>query len=473
MTLPFLTKKRKSAIAITLITKKSKNKIFKSMSAEDRKTLEKTGFGQKTGATAFLPGDDEVAERVYFTIDDPIKLYDMARCYDAIKKHFDESYLGKACCILINDNISSEDLDKVTLGWAFGAYRFTAYKSNSEKHNGPKLFWPKGANRKNIEARANALYRLRDLINTPTNDMGPDKLEKAIRSVARAHEAKIKVIKGKALLDEQFPLIHTVGRASAEEPRLVELTWGDAKHPRVTLVGKGVCFDTGGLNIKPNPYMAHMKKDMGGAAHALALAEMIMGEGLPVHLRLLIPAVENSISSNAFRPGDVIKSRKGLHVENTNTDAEGRLILADALTLASEGKEAPEIIIDFATLTGSARAALGPDIPAFFSLKETSAKKLQKLSFEMEDPLWAMPLWEPYYQHIEKGTGDLVNSAGLPGDLIYSALFLQKFLHDDYKGEWLHIDCYAWEHTGRPGRPRGGADTGAMAVFHFLKDRYA
>jgi leucyl aminopeptidase len=309
---------------------------------------------------------------------------------------------------------------------------------------------------------------LRDLVNTPANDMGPEEIEAAVKVLAKEHEASVKVIKDQKILEKDFPLIFTVGKASPRLPRLIDMSWGNAKHPKVTLVGKGVAFDTGGLDLKPSAYMALMKKDMGGAAHVIALAKLIMDHKLPVRLRLLIPAVENSVAGEAFRPGDIIKSRKGPFVENTNTDAEGRLILADALTYASEGK--PELIIDFATLTGSARAGLGPDIPAMFSNNDTIAGRLQALSEETEDPVWRMPLWQPYRAHIENATGDLLNSAGIPGDGIYSALFLETFV--DEKTDWVHLDCFSWEQTGRAGRPKGAADTGLRTVFAYLQGRY-
>jgi len=313
------------------------------------------------------------------------------------------------------------------------------------------------------------------LINIPANDMGPDEMEAAAKYIAEKGNATFKVIKG-AKLEKEFPLVHTVGKASPRSPRLIEFTWqrsgGKADAPKLTIVGKGVVFDTGGLDIKPSQYMRLMKKDMGGGAHALALAKMVMDLKLPVNLRVLVPCVENAVGGASFRPGDIITSRKGLTVENTNTDAEGRLILADALTYASE--ENPDLIIDFATLTGSARAALGPDIPAMFSNSDKVAQSLQSFSMKEDDPLWQMPLWAAYNKTIEPSDADLHNSASVPGDLIYSALFLQRFLVETKKKapDWIHLDLFAWDSSGRPGRAQGGTDMGLRALYNYLEERY-
>ncbi|HOO82557.1 MAG TPA: leucyl aminopeptidase family protein, partial [Alphaproteobacteria bacterium] len=258
------------------------------------------------------------------------------------------------------------------------------------------------------------------------------------------------------------------GKASPRAPRLIEMVWGNAKHPKVTLVGKGVAFDTGGLDIKPSSSMALMKKDMGGAAHVIGLAKLIMDHGLPVRLRVLIPAVENVVGGAAYRPSDIIKSRKGVFVENTNTDAEGRLILADALAYACEDK--PELVVDYATLTGSARAGLGPDIPAMFSNNEEVAQDIQKLAKKTEDPVWNMPLWQPYRKYLDSSNADIINSTGQAGDGIYSALFLETFVEKDT--DWVHLDCFSWEMSGRPGRPKGAADTGLRTVFAYLQGRF-
>ncbi|MGB1077723.1 MAG: leucyl aminopeptidase family protein, partial [Bdellovibrionales bacterium] len=324
-------------------------------------------------------------------------------------------------------------------------------------------------NKKRVEAHIKSICLVRDMINTPANDLGPKELASCVQNIAKEHKAKVKVIDNQKTLEKDFPLVFTVGKASDRAPRLIDMTWGKEKDPKITLVGKGVIYDTGGLNLKPGQYMKNMKKDMGGAAHVLGIANIIMAMKLPVRLRLIIPAVENSISGPAFRPGDILKSRKGLTVENTNTDAEGRLILADALTLASE--EDTEIIIDCATLTGSARAALGPDVPPFFSTNPTVAKELQALSFVEQDNLWFMPLLEQYNKTIESSIADIVNSAGSPGDLIYSALFLKKFLNRT--PDWVHVDMYAWCDNPNPGRPSAGSDTGLRALYSYLEKRFS
>jgi leucyl aminopeptidase len=311
----------------------------------------------------------------------------------------------------------------------------------------------------------------RDLVNTPANDMGPAELEAAARALARPHGAKVRSIVGDALLKQNFPLIHAVGRAAdaGRAPRLIELRWGKAGDPKVTLVGKGVCFDTGGLDLKPENAMLMMKKDMGGAATVLALAHMVMDARLKVSLRVLIPAVENSVSGNAFRPLDVYPSRKGLNVEIGNTDAEGRLVLADALALADEDK--PDLLIDMGTLTGAARVALGPELPPFYTDDEALAAEVARCAASENDPLWRMPLWRRYDRNLDSKVADLNNvaSGGMAGSII-CALFLKRFV--SAAKSWLHFDIYAWTPAARPGRPEGGECQAARAVFALLKQRY-
>lgn len=355
------------------------------------------------------------------------------------------------------------------LAFCLGAYRFDLYRKGKEAD--VRLVTPAGVDAAELRRVADAVCLARDLINTPANDMGPADLETAIRAVGDAHGATVSVTTGQALLDQNFPLIHSVGAAAAEgrEPRLVDLVWGEPSAPRVTLVGKGVCFDTGGLDIKPSSNMILMKKDMGGAANALALAAMIMGAGLPVRLRLLVPAVENAISGAAFRPGDILPSRKGLSVEIGNTDAEGRLVLADALTLASE--ETPELLLDFATLTGAARVALGPDLPAVFTRDDALAAELSASAEATADPLWRLPLWSPYLKMIETRIAD-INNAGKGGfaGAITAALFLERFVGAGIS--WLHTDLYGWNPTARPASPEGGEAHAIRAAYALLKDRY-
>ena len=354
------------------------------------------------------------------------------------------------------------------LGVALAGYAFTRYG----KKNGStlRLALPEGIDARHLARVRDGVFLARDLVNTPTNDMGPDALEAAVRKLAGAHKAAVAVTKGEDLLKKNFPMIHAVGRASAEAPRLIDMSWGPKNAPKVTLVGKGVCFDTGGLDIKPASSMLLMKKDMGGAANVLGLASMIMSAGLKVRLRVLIPAVENAISANAFRPGDVLPSRKGLTVEIGNTDAEGRLVLADALALADE--EQPELLIDMATLTGAARVALGPDVVPFYTCDDTLAGELAAASTTVDDPLWRMPLWKPYDAKLSSRIADMnnVNSDGFAGSII-AALFLQRFV--EKARAWAHFDIFAWNPADRPHGPLGGEAQAIRALEHLLAKRFA
>ena len=358
------------------------------------------------------------------------------------------------------------DTRLAALAFALGAYRFTRY----HKSEGRKIVLdlPQSLDREELERVVEAVTLVRDLVNTPANDMGPADLEEAARTLAKRHGAAAKATVGDDLLAENFPLIHAVGRAAVRPPRLVEITWGEASHPRVTLVGKGVCFDSGGLDIKPESSMLNMKKDMGGAATALALAHMVMSRKLPLRLRVLIPAVENAISGAAFRPRDIYTSRKGITVEIGNTDAEGRLILADALTFADE--DDPELIFDFATLTGAARVALGPDVPPFFTDDDQLAEELMAHATTENDPLWRLPLWRPYDEMLESKVADInnVGSGGQAG-AITAALFMRRFVSAK---SWVHFDVFAWSPRSRPGRPEGGECQAARALYAFLAARY-
>jgi leucyl aminopeptidase len=353
------------------------------------------------------------------------------------------------------------------LAFALGSYRFTRYRKGDGKV--VRLEVPDGVDAGEISRIAEAAFLARDLINTPANDMGPAELEKAAGDVAARYGAKISAIVGDDLLAQNFPLIHTVGRAAAGAPRLIDMTWGDAKAPKVTLVGKGVCFDSGGLDIKPDSAMLIMKKDMGGAANVLALAQMMMDAKLKLRLRVLIPAVENAISGSAMRPLDIYRSRKGITVEIGNTDAEGRLVLADALALADE--EAPELLIDMGTLTGAARVALGPELPPFYTDDEALAAKVAQHAAAENDPVWRLPLWKPYETMLDSKTADInnVSTASFAGS-ITCALFMRRFVESSKA--WLHFDIYAWTPSGKPGRPEGGECQAARAVYALLKERY-
>lgn len=356
---------------------------------------------------------------------------------------------------------------RVALGWGLGAYRFAKYRKSAR-------------DAANLTVDANTLRavgpylegiaQVRDLVNTPTQDMGPAELTAQVATLARRHRAKFREWSGAALLKANFPTIHAVGRASHREPRLAELNWGNARDPHLVLVGKGVCFDTGGLDLKAADGMRWMKKDMGGAAHAIALAGLIMQAKLPVRLTLLIPAVENSVSGEAYRPGEVICTRAGITVEVDNTDAEGRLILCDALAYAAEKK--PDLILDFATLTGAARVALGPELPAVFTNRDELAQAVLAAGEREADPLWRMPLWQPYLRMLESHIADIANAGpSKHAGAITAALYLQRFVPASQA--WMHVDVYAWNDADRPGRPKGGEAQGLRAMFAMVKGRYA
>jgi leucyl aminopeptidase len=359
------------------------------------------------------------------------------------------------------------DAALATLAWLLGSYRFDQYRKRPAKT--VRLVPPADVDSAEIARVSQAVAASRDLINTPTNDLGPDGIENAARHLADRHGASFSSIVGEQLLKQNFPMIHAVGRASATPPRLVDFTWGREGAPKVTLVGKGVAFDTGGLDIKPSASMLLMKKDMGGAAAALALADMIMGAGLPVRLRVLIPAVENAISGSSFRPGDILPSRKGLTVEIGNTDAEGRLILGDALALADE--ESPDLVVDFATLTGAARVALGPELPAFYTEDDALAADIARLCLEVNDPVWRMPLWQPYAAMLDSKVADINHIGGPMAGSITAALFLRRFV--TAASAHVHFDIFAWNNSTKPGRPEGGEVQAARLMYALLKERYA
>lgn len=359
---------------------------------------------------------------------------------------------------------------KALHGWVTGQYRFDRYRKVTSE-TGPRILLTTDVSR--IEpalAEASAVLTVRDLVNTPAEDMGPAQLEAEARALAKTYHADLHVVTGDAL-ERDYPMVHAVGRAAARShaPRLIELEWGDAGDPRVAIVGKGVTFDSGGLDIKPSSAMALMKKDMGGAAHALALAGLIMAMGLRVRLHLLIPAVENAISGHAFRPGDILRARNGLSVEITNTDAEGRLVLGDALTRACEMR--PGLIVDFATLTGAARVALGPDLPALFARRDATAQELSTAGLERDDPCWRLPLHEAYREYLKSDVADLQNapSGGFAGASV-AALFLDRFVDEGI--DWAHFDTFAWRPVAKPGRPKGGDALGLRAAWGMLKARY-
>ena len=373
-------------------------------------------------------------------------------------------------CYRLPDDLAPDAARLAAIGWALAQYRFDRYRKPADTPCGRVLLVPAALSLPAIIADVAAIARVRDLVNTPTNDMGPGALAAAAEALAHRHGAGIEVIVGDDLLARDLPAIHAVGRAAAEAPRLIDLGWGEKTAPKLTLVGKGVCFDTGGLDLKGAKPMRLMKKDMGGAAHVLGLAGRIMDAGLPVRLRVLVPAVENAVAGNAYRPGDVVATRKGLKIEIDNTDAEGRLVLADALALADE--EAPELLIDFATLTGAARVALGPDLPALFTPDDDLAAALAGAAVRERDPLWRLPLWQPYLADLKSPIADMTNAADGPfAGAITAALFLGRFV--ERAKAWAHFDIYAWNRKPRPGRPTGGEAMALRSVFTVLAERFA
>jgi leucyl aminopeptidase len=359
------------------------------------------------------------------------------------------------------------DAQRVAFGWGVGAYRFSRYRKKTRE---PATLLVDKATLRDATPLIEAVTRVRDLVNTPTEDMGPAELAAETKALAKAHGATFREFVGNQLLKANFPTIHAVGRASHLAPRLIELNWGKAKHPHVVIIGKGVCFDTGGLDLKTSDGMRWMKKDMGGAAHAIALAGLIMQAKLPVRMTMLVPAVENAIGGNAYRPGEVIRTRAGITVEVDNTDAEGRLVLCDALAYAVESK--PALIVDFATLTGAARVGLGPDLPALFTNRDELASQASAAAIREQDPVWRMPLWQPYLSLLDSRIADTVNAgASRLAGAITAALFLQRFVPENVP--WMHIDTYSWNDSDRNGRPAGGEAQSLRTVFALLKARYA
>ncbi|MEM9136336.1 MAG: leucyl aminopeptidase family protein [Cyanobacteria bacterium P01_F01_bin.42] len=424
---------------------------------------EASGFKAKANSFCLLPSEAGGIERVLVGYDGTITPWTLGAISAKLPPHhycLDENSDG---------TWTARDKENLALGWWLGQYKFSAYREKSPDRAQAQatLTNPAGVNQTSLRATCTATRLVRDLINTPANDMGPAQLEAQARTLAQKHDAEIRVIEGDALLDANYPMIHAVGRASDNAPRLIDITWGDPSAVKVTLVGKGVCFDSGGLDLKPASGMLKMKKDMGGAAHVLGVASIIMELKLPLRLRVLIPAVENSVSGSAMRPLDILRSRKGLTVEVGNTDAEGRLVLADALWEAAS--EDPALIIDFATLTGAARVALGAEVPAVFCNQPDLVVALMNASAQSHDPLWNLPLHKPYRSLLDSKTADLSNVAsGSYGGAITAALFLQEFVQPDVP--WIHIDVMAWNLRSRPGRPEGGEAMGMRAIATFIQE---
>lgn len=450
--------KGQDARTIHLVDKQNYETWLKSRSARERAALAAATYTPDGYAHAILPGDDAESWSIVTAVANVDSL--SAWCLSKLAQILPEGRY----------RLADRQPGNALFGWMSGQYRFDRYRPKAPAH-GPRVLLTSDVAAiapMVMEARATALVR--DMVNTPAADMGPAAIEKEAERIAKAHGGQIHVTKGEAL-EQGYPMIHAVGRAAAKQhaPRLIEITWGDEKHPRVALVGKGISFDSGGLDIKPAAGMRLMKKDMGGAAHALALAELVMASGLPIRLHCLVAAAENAISADAFRPGDVLTSRLGLTVEIGNTDAEGRLVLGDALAKASEDK--PDLIVDFATLTGAARVALGPDLPPLFANDDALADAMLAGGTDRDDPLWRMPLWDPYADLLETDIADLGNAGSSPfAGTITAALFLKRFVGEGIA--WAHLDTFAWRPSAKPGRPKGGAALGLRATWAMLQSRY-
>ncbi len=449
------------SIPIYAVEPDALDKTLEQLDAPARTWVQSGGFAAKLGQVALIPAADGSLRAVLAGRGDEAARAREAFGFARIAAALPEGDYR------IESGLPQEARKEAALAWLLGSYRFDKYARLPAQK--ARLLCPHGLDGARIELEAQAAFLTRDLINTPANDMGPEALEAAFFALASQHGAEASAIIGADLLKENLPLIHAVGRAAAQAPRLLDMIWGDADAPRLTLVGKGVCFDTGGLNIKPGGSMGLMKKDMGGAANVLGLAHMIMALGLKVRLRVLVPAVENSIAGNAFRPQDILRARNGLTIENNNTDAEGRLVLADALSLADD--ETPEMLICMATLTGAARVALGPDLPPFYTDDGGLAHKITRAARAENDPLWRMPFWEGYERQIEPGIADLDNApkGGMAGS-ITAALFLRRFVKN--AGQFVHFDLYGWTPEPRPARPKGGEAQGGRALLAVLQARF-
>jgi leucyl aminopeptidase len=447
------------AIPITFVTKTNWEAIRATLPAQAQHFAEANGFAAKPGACLTLPSaDGEIVQIVFGLEDDAHKSRDLFRPGQL------PGLLPPGVYRFAN---APHDTRLATLAFALGSYRFDRYRKADTPN--VRLVPPDGIDVADIGRMAEAVTLARDLINTPSNDMGPEQLAQAAQALAERFGAAFNCTVGDELTTQNFPLIHAVGMASPRAPRLIDFTWGDPAHPKVTLVGKGVCFDTGGLDLKPSSGMLIMKKDMGGAANVLALALMVMDAKLKLRLRVLIPAVENAVAGNAFRPLDIYPSRKGPTVEIGNTDAEGRLVLADALALADE--ETPDLLVDLGTLTGAARVALGPDLPPFYTNDETLALDIARCASAENDPLWRLPLWAPYDSWLDSKVANINNapSGGFAGS-ITCALFLQRFV--EAAKSWLHVDIYGWTPSAKPARPEGGECQAARAIYKLLSERY-
>jgi leucyl aminopeptidase len=453
----YLVSDASAAIPITPVSAEDRGQWSAGLDEAGRRWIAATGFAGEPGKVALLPDASGGLAQVLVGVAGGETLWALAGLPDTLPEG---SYR-------LEPEPDPRTAGRMALGWALACYAFTRYKARPRGF--ASLVWPKSADRGLVERLARGIGLARDLINTPAEHMGPAELAGAAEDLAGRHGARFRAVVGEALLSENYPMIHAVGRASVREPRLADIAWGDVAAPKVTLVGKGVCFDSGGLDLKTAGGMRLMKKDMGGAATVLGLAEAIMAARLPVRLRVLVPAVENAVSANAFRPLDIIRTRKGMTVEIGNTDAEGRLILCDALTEADTEK--PALLIDMATLTGAARTALGPELPALFSNDDALAAELLGAAEAAADPLWRLPLWKPYRKMLSSPVADINNvSESAFAGAITAALYLQEFVSKETP--WAHIDTYAWNQSSRPGRPEGGEALGLRALYHLVEERF-
>jgi leucyl aminopeptidase len=446
-----------AATPIHFVTKSTLPQALSELTLAQRLFVEANAFAAKAGQCVLVPAPEGGVDRVLFGLEDGGNV-------DPFRPGQLPGLLPAGAYRFAN---APHDARLGALAFALGSYRFARYRKADKPD--VKLQLANDQDGAELSRIADAATLARDLINTPANDMGPEELEAAARALAARYGASVSCVVGDDLLAQNFPLVHAVGKASPRAPRLIDVSWGDAAHPKITLVGKGVCFDTGGVDLKPSGGMLLMKKDMGGAANVLALAQMVMDAGLKVRLRVLIPAVENSVAGNAFRPLDIYPSRKGPTVEIGNTDAEGRLVLADALALACEEK--PDLLVDLGTLTGAARVALGPDLPPFYTRDDALADDISRCARSEHDPLWRLPLWQPYDAWLDSKTADINNAPtnGFAGS-ITCALFLGRFVDPDIR--WLHVDIFGWTPSAKPGRPEGGECQAARAIYKLLVERY-
>jgi len=449
---------QEGAIPVELVFTHDYEEWLKKQDKVSHNWLLANDFKAKAGQCCLLGNGSGQVHRVVFGLDDSDDILQIGSLPTRLSKGTYQ----------LEGNLTPDQFEMAAVSWALGSYQFTPYKKQQKLET--KLFLNQQGDAEYIENISKSVYLIRDLINTPTEDMGPAQLSDTMQELAKEFSAKFSEIIGDDLLKEGFPCIHAVGRASVHEPRLLDLRWGDPSHPKVTLVGKGICFDSGGLNLKPPGGMLLMRKDMAGGAHVLGLARMIMAAKLPIQLRVLIPTAENAISGDAYRPGDILTSRKGMTIEVTNTDAEGRLVLCDALVEASSEK--PDLIIDIATLTGAARVALGTDLSAVFSDNQELVNQLMDISKTVHDPIWPLPLYRPYRKLLDSRVADIMNACLTPmsAQASIAALFLSEFVDKDIP--WLHFDIMAWNVRHSPARPEGGEAFAVRALFKLLKQRY-